>query len=112
MSKINITKQELENIAHLSRISLREEEKEKFLEEIKDILNYTEEVSKIENKKNQISGGENYSKQFENAINKNTIRDDLITNKANEYTESLLENAPEREDAFIKVSQVLDKHKN
>lgn len=111
MSKIEFTKEDLENVAMLSRLSLSEQEKEKFLVEMKDILEYVGQVSEMASGKAEASGGENYGKQFLNSVNKNITREDNVLNEANEYTESLLKNAPDTKDNFVKVSQVLSKHK-
>ncbi len=111
MSNIEFKKEDLENVAMLSRLSLTEEEKEKFLEQMKEVLEYVGQVSEMASGDMENSGGENYGKQFENSVNKNTIREDNVLNEANSYTEVLLNDAPEVEGNFIKVSQVLDKHK-
>ncbi|MEA4910525.1 Aspartyl/glutamyl-tRNA(Asn/Gln) amidotransferase subunit C [bioreactor metagenome] len=112
MSKIEFTKEDLENVAMLSRLSLTEEEKEKFLVEMKDILEYVGQVSEMASGKVEASGGENYGKQFIDSVNKNTTREDNVLNEANEYTEALLENAPIRNGDYVEVSKVLDKYKN
>lgn len=111
MSNIEFTKKDLENVATLSRLSLKEEEKEKFLVQMKEILEYVEQVGEMASGNVEASGGENYGKQFENSVNKNTTREDMVLNEANKFTESLLANAPAREGNFVKVSQVLNKHK-
>ncbi|MEN9338573.1 MAG: Glu-tRNAGln amidotransferase subunit [Candidatus Parcubacteria bacterium] len=111
MSNIEFTKEDLEKVAMLSRLELKEEEKEKFLVQMKEILEYVGQVSDMAGGEVLASGGENYGKQFENSINKNATREDIVLNEANKFTESLLANAPATKDSFVKVSQVLDKHK-
>jgi aspartyl/glutamyl-tRNA(Asn/Gln) amidotransferase C subunit len=111
MSNIEFKKEDLENVAMLSRLALSEKEKEIFLEQMKEVLEYVGQVSEMASGDIENSGGVNYGKQFENSINKNTIREDNVLNEANSYTEVLLNDAPEVEENFIKVSQVLDKHK-
>ncbi len=112
MSNIEFTKKDLENVAMLSRLHLNDEEKEKFLVQMKEILEYVGQIGEMANSEVEASGGENYGKQFENSMNKNTTREDIVLNEANKFTESLLANAPARDGSFVKVSQVLDKHKN
>lgn len=112
MSKIEFTKEDLENVATLSRLHLTEAEKGKFLGEMKDILEYVGQVSEMTNGNVESSGGENYGKQFIDSINKNMVREDNVLTNPNEYTEALLENAPIRNGDYVEVSQVLDKHKN
>lgn len=111
MSKIEFTKKDLEDVATLSRINLKEEEKEKFLGQMKEVLEYVGQVSEMASENVENSGGVNYGKQFENSVNKNIMREDIVLNEANSNTEDLLTDAPEREGNFVKVSQVLDKHK-
>lgn len=108
---IEFTKEDLEKVAMLSRLSLTEEEKEKFLGQMKEILGYVGQISDMSDESVEASGGEHYGDQFENSINKNIMRNDEILNEAESYTEKILEDAPNREGKFIKVSQVLDKHK-
>ena len=111
MSNIDFKKEDLENIVMLSRLSLSEEENDTFLVQMKEILEYVGQVSEMTNEGLENSGGIHYGKQFENSINRNTIREDIVLNNLNNNTEILLDNAPEVENNFIKVSQVLDKHK-
>ena len=108
---IEFTKEDLEKVAMLSRLNIQESEKEKFLEQIKGILEYVGQVSDMASDDIESSGGNNYADQFENSINKNITRKDEILNNAEYYTEKILKDAPQIEGKFIKVSQVLDKHK-
>ncbi|MEI6352865.1 MAG: Asp-tRNA(Asn)/Glu-tRNA(Gln) amidotransferase subunit GatC [Candidatus Nomurabacteria bacterium] len=110
-SNIQFTKEDLEKVATLSRLSLTEEEKEKFLVEMQEILAYVGQVSDMASGDIESSGGSGYGNQFINSVNKNEMREDEILNQSNEYTERLLNDAPDRKDDFVKVSQVLDKHK-
>ena len=111
MSNIEFKKEDLENVAMLSRLSLSNEEKDTFLGQMKEVLEYVGQVSEMASEGVENSGGVNYDKQFENSINKNTTREDNVLNEANSYIKILLADAPEIEGDFIKVSQVLDKHK-
>ena len=111
MSNIEFTKKDLEDVATLSRLHLKEDEKEKFLGQMKEVLEYVGQVSEMASENVENSGGANYGKQFENSVNKNVVREDIVLNEANSNTEDLLNNAPTREGNFVRVSQVLDKHK-
>ncbi len=112
MANIEFTKKDLEDVALLSRLSLTEEEKEKFLVQMKEVLEYVGQVSEMASGSVESSGGEGYGKQFKDSVNNNIIREDNILNQANFYTEALLENAPIRNGDYVEVAQVLDKHKN
>ena len=109
MSNIEFTKKDLENVATLSRLSLTEEEKEKFLIEMKDILHYVGQVGDIAKGNLESSGGSSYGNQFINSFNKNEMREDAILNQGGEYTEKLLVDAPDRQGDFVKVSKVIKK---
>ena len=37
---------------------------------------------------------------------RNVTRDDIVTNEPGSFTKAILENAPEKEDGFIKVKQI------
>ena len=49
MSNIDFKKEDLENIVMLSRLSLSEEEKDTFLVQMKEILEYVGQVSEMTN---------------------------------------------------------------
>ena len=111
MSNIEFTKKDLENVAMLSRLNLSEKEKEKFLIEMQEILAYVGQVSEMASGNVESSGGENYRKQFIDSQNRDKTREDIVLNEGGSNTEILLADAPAREKDFVKVSQVLDKHK-
>lgn len=108
---VEFNKEGLEQVALLSRLSLTENEKVKFLGEIKNILGFISQIKDLTAGKVEVSGGEHYGQQFVNSLNKNIMREDKVENQGGEYTEKLLANAPERIHDFIKVGQVLTKHK-
>jgi len=103
------TKEGLEKVAMLSRLSLTDSEKEKFLGEIKDILNFVSHIQDMATTETQSSDGKEYGEQFVNSVNKNIMREDKIENQGGEYTEEILANAPVRVGNFIEVTQVLEK---
>ena len=109
MSNIDFTKEDLEKVATLSRLTIPENEKEEFVNKMKKVLEYIEEVNSINSEGINNSGEENYSKQFENTFNKDMMRDENLSNQGGEYTKDILENAPAMENNFIKVSKVIKK---
>ncbi len=112
MSKVEFKKEDLENVAKLSRLSINENEADKLLFQIKEILNYVGLVSEIANNGTSSSGGAGYGEQFVDTYNKNVIREDRALTEGNFYTKNILENSPKSENNYIVVSQVLAKHKN
>lgn len=95
MSKIN--KSDIEKMAQLSRLELTDEEKEKFAGQFSDILGYVEELSEIDDQNiepiDHITGLKNIS------------REDKVINSCDR--ETMLKNAPEEQDGFIKTKSIL-----
>lgn len=91
-----VTKDEIKNLATLSRIEITEEEVEKMTLEVDSILGYVGQIT-------QISGDE------KRVIPKwrNVLREDEVLNKPREYTEKILNNAPKREGDYLKVKKIL-----
>lgn len=93
---MSFTKEDLANIASLSRISVTPEEEDKMLADMQAILGYISEI-------NEVSGdvvrtkGEHY----------NIVREDIITHETGSNTEAILNEAPDIEDGYVKVAQVL-----
>jgi len=106
-----LSKEDLEKVALLSRLSLTESEKEKLLGQINRILGFVGQVRDLADTGVESSGGENYGKQFESTQNKNRTRVDEIENEGGKFSEVLLSGTPSRLGDFVEVSQVLDKHK-
>lgn len=90
------TEKDLETIAVLSRISLKEEEKAKMVTDMQAILDYVSEV-------NSLDIGEDTTKPEVY----NVVREDVVLRETGSMTEALLANAPEREGDYVKVTQVL-----
>lgn len=93
---MKISIKEVEHVAELSRIKLTEEEKNKFTTQLSAIIDYVEELSNAPTEDikpiDQISGL------------KNITRSDEI--KKSLEIDQVLENAPARQDNFLKVKQV------
>lgn len=89
------TEQDLDTLSKLSRITIKEEEKQKMLLDIQAILGYVSEI-------NTVSGELNHKEEafF------NVTRDDVVTNLPNSSSLELLREAPETEGSYIKVKQV------
>jgi len=92
-----ITKEEVKYLAELSRIKLSEEEIEKITGEIDSILGY---VSQIKEASGQLG-------EKEKPLLRNVMREDKVTHKPEEFSEKLLEIAPDREGNYLKVKKIL-----
>ncbi len=91
-----ITKEDIKNLAKLSRIEVSEKEAESLTHEIDSILDY---VSQIQN-----SAGD--TKKTTPKL-RNVLREDQITTESGQYTEKLLSNAPKRQKNYLKVKKIL-----
>ncbi len=94
-----LSKQQVEHIAALARLGLTETERKKFTTELSSILDYVGKLSKVDTKNiepiAQITG-------LSNVMFKDKVK------KCELSREELLKNAPEKENGFIKVKQVLE----
>jgi aspartyl-tRNA(Asn)/glutamyl-tRNA(Gln) amidotransferase subunit C len=92
-----ITKEEIQKLADLARLSLTEGEKESLRKDIDSILEYVGQIKE--------AGGET-AEPWEPAI-RNVMREDVPTGKRGEYTEALVSAAPKHERGHIKVKKIL-----
>ncbi len=91
-------KEDIEHLAVLSRIALREGEADALAHDITSILGYVSEV-------NEISGNTAQKKEVTELYN--VMREDVVTNKPDEYTEALLNEAPERHGRYVQVKKIM-----
>ena len=92
-----VSKEELLHIANLADLNLKEEEVDKYLLHLQDILNFANIVSKADVEGLDITIGANESK--------NVFRKDEVV--AFEDTEALLQNAKEKERNMFKIPKVI-----
>lgn len=93
---MQFTKDDLLNLSKLARVSVTEAEQEKMLHDIQSILSYVSEVNEIKLE------GEGVSH-----THINVMREDAAFEMIPEKRTIILDNAPETEDSFVKVTQVL-----
>lgn len=99
---VNFTTEDLNNLATLSRLKLKEEDKPKILEQISSILGYVAEINDIEIKKGQGESKEHI----------NILRDDIINADASSKNrDNILQNTKERAGDYVKVTQVISNSK-
>ncbi|NTV45546.1 MAG: Asp-tRNA(Asn)/Glu-tRNA(Gln) amidotransferase subunit GatC [Chlorobiales bacterium] len=94
---MSVTKQDVEYIANLARLSFKEEEKEKMTKELNTILHYIEKLNELDTSK------------VEPLINMNerinVLRpDEVVPSISNS---DALKNAPNSQDRFFKVPKVI-----
>ena len=95
-----ISLQEVEHIAELAKIGLTKKEKERFSEELSDILEYIEQLKEIDTKDvepvSQVTGSVNVTKK------------DVADNCDEDVREKIINNFPEEKDGCVKVKQVMN----
>ena len=111
MPKTEFTKADIEQVAKLARLNLSDTKIVEFTKAIGEVLSYAAQVSDISENNVEVSGSDGYGDQFIKSPNKDTVREDLISECSKKSRQEILLDAPATLDNFIKVSQVLDKHK-
>lgn len=91
-------KEDIGKLAKLSRLSLKEEEKEGFLRDFKSILGYVSEINSVVAELPEREAGEL----------RNVMRADPEPHESGINTDAILSNAPSVQDGFIKVKQVFE----
>ncbi|MCK5466081.1 Asp-tRNA(Asn)/Glu-tRNA(Gln) amidotransferase subunit GatC [Candidatus Parcubacteria bacterium] len=94
-----ISLKEVEHIAELAKIGLIKEEKEKFSEELSNILEYIEQLKEIDAKNikpvSQVTGLVN------------VVREDVAENCNENTRKKIIANFPEEKEGYVKVKQVM-----
>lgn len=98
MSKNTVSKDELLHIAKLADLNIKEEEMDKYLENLQEILNFADIINKADVNDLDITIGANE--------NKNEFRKDEV--KEFEDLEALLQNAPSKEQNMFKIPKVIN----
>ena len=97
MKYMAITKEEILNLAKLSRMEIADSEAENLRSEIEPILAYVSQIQEISE-----VGTDEIAKV------RNVMRDDIVTHNPLEYTEDILNSAPAREGNYLKVKKILE----
>ncbi len=93
---MSFTKEDLATISSLARISVTPEEEEKMLHDMQAILGYISEINEVSGDVERVKG-----------THYNIVREDTITHDVGSNTDAVLREAPETEDGYVKVAQVL-----
>ncbi len=91
-----ITKEDIKNLADLARIEVSDAEAEGLTGQIDSILGYVGQI------KDSTGNAEREIPRL-----RNVMREDVVINGDGEYTEKLLNNAPQRDAKFFKVKKIL-----
>jgi aspartyl-tRNA(Asn)/glutamyl-tRNA(Gln) amidotransferase subunit C len=93
-----ITPEDIEHIAHLSRLELRGGDREVFAKQLNNILGYVNTLQKLET--------EGIDPTFHPAPLSNVMRKDEV--KPSLSREDALKNAPQKEDHFFRMPPVIE----
>ena len=88
---------DVEKLAELSRIELRDDEKNELLKDMQSILGYIDQIEKV---------GEVLIEDQAMEL-RNVMRDDLESHQSGIFTKSILAEVPESKDDFVKVQKIL-----
>lgn len=93
-----ISREEVKKMAELSLLAVEESELDTLAGEIDAILGYVSEI-------NTLAEGE--GSEAEKPALYNVMREDEVTNEKGEYTERILNEAPQHDGEYVQVKKIL-----
>lgn len=99
--------EDVKKLANLARIDMSEEEMKEVAKDFDSILAYVGQVKEASSLIPSEQGQAEKGKNKEGHFLYNVMREDVATNKSGEYTAKILDNAPDTENGFIKVKQIM-----
>ena len=97
-----MTLEDIKKLADLARIDMSNEEMEGIAKDFDSILAYVGQVQEVSKQESELSLDDSTKYKLHNVM-----REDIVTYKSGEYTERIMSEAPETENGFIKVKQIL-----
>ena len=95
---------EIKKLANLSRIDIKDDEAKAMAQDFDAILAYVDQIKEVSE---EIGDKDEVLTNKENYFLYNITREDEVTNNNIEKRENILKNAPDTQDGFIKVKQIL-----
>ena len=95
---MKVTKEDLQNVAVLSRLVIAEEQEEKYLGQLDKNLTYMDNLSALDTKDVKPT---TYALPMQNVFREDVVKESLDR-------EAALANAPLKEDGYFKVPKVLE----
>lgn len=92
-----ITKEDVQKLATLSRLTLSDEEMTRFQGEMSSILAYVDKLK-------EVTGSESGPVM---SVNRNVLREDANPNEGGAYTRALVDGAPQHLGDLVKVKKIL-----
>ncbi|MBR6344035.1 MAG: Asp-tRNA(Asn)/Glu-tRNA(Gln) amidotransferase subunit GatC [Selenomonadaceae bacterium] len=98
VNQVKVTKKDLDNVAVLSRLSIPEEQADKYMGQMDAFLTYVENLSGVDTEQVQPT---TYALPMQNVFREDVVKPSLDR-------EAALSNAPLKEDGYFKVPRVLE----
>lgn len=98
-----MTLDDIKKLAEMSRIDMAEEEIEGLIKDFDSILAYVGQVQEV----SKLGKNEALHENSDNYFLQNVMREDVVTNESGKYKDDILANAPETQDGYLKVKQIL-----
>lgn len=90
----------IKKLATMARVDMDEKEMTEIGDSFGPILSYVGQIQEVSE-----TNGEDY--QVISNVPFNILREDIVTNKGGEYTDKIMNQAPDTEKGFLKVKQIL-----
>ena len=95
---MKVTREDVENVALLSRLSIKDEDMDKNISELNDFLEYVDRLQQVDT--------ENVAPTAHVLPVQNVFREDVVTN--GDDRDNMLKNAPECKDGSYKVPKTVE----
>jgi aspartyl-tRNA(Asn)/glutamyl-tRNA(Gln) amidotransferase subunit C len=96
-----INKEKLKHLAELAKIDLSEEELEKFLEDLNNILNYVDEIKDL--------NLDQFEPMVGGVVQKLELREDEVEIENDETKTLIIDQFPDRKENYLKISKIIKK---
>lgn len=91
-----INVKDIQDLAKLARVEIKDEEAVSLTKELHSILEYVGQIKEV-----------SLDIQKEKPLLKNVMREDVPTNTSREFTKDILKNSPKTEGDYIEVKNIL-----
>lgn len=95
---MKLSKQEVEHVAHLARLTITEEEKEIFSRQLSEILTYIGKLNELDTSKVQPTS---HVLDLSNVFREDAVRESLPITE-------VMANTPDRENGFFRVPKIIE----
>ena len=95
--------EDIKKLANLARIDMEGGEMEGMAKDFDPILAYVSQIEEV----SKLKKAEPLHENPDNYLLQNVMREDVVVNKRGEYTEKILADAPDVQDGYLKVKQIM-----